>query len=76
MVLQVPKLSERQKWPSSDWKEELPTRALQHLAQLEQQLDKIRKERDQKQCQLDSLEQVRDRGEGGSAVSCMVRWET
>lgn len=30
----------------------------QHLDQLEQQVDKLKKERDQKQCQLDSLDQV------------------
>jgi hypothetical protein len=42
----------------SNWKEEMPPKALQQLNQLEQQLDKLRREKDQKQCQLDSLEQV------------------
>ena len=58
ITLQLPK------WTSSDWKEELSAKAQQHMGQLEQQAEKWRKERDQKQCQLDSLEQVRSR-EGG-----------
>lgn len=58
ITLQLPK------WTSSDWKEELSAKAQQHMGQLEQQVEKWRKERDQKQCQLDSLEQVRSR-EGG-----------
>ena len=53
-------MGERQKWTSADWKEDLSTKAQQHLGQLEQQVEKLRKERDQKQCQLDSLEQVRN----------------
>ncbi|XP_070181479.1 centromere protein F-like [Littorina saxatilis] len=61
--IQVPKMNDRQMndrqtWSGMDWKEQLPPKALQHLGQLEQQLDKMRRERDQKQCQLDSLDQA------------------
>jgi centromere protein F len=44
-------------WAASEWKDGLPTRALQKIEDLEQQLDKLKRERQQKQCQMDSLEQ-------------------
>lgn len=39
-----------------EWKEGLPTRALQKIQELEGQLDKLKKEKQQRQFQLDSLE--------------------
>ena len=45
-------------WAVSEWKDGLPSRALQKIEELEQQLEKLKRERLQKQCQLDTLEQV------------------
>lgn len=41
-----------------DWKEGLPTRALQKIQELEGQLDKLKKERQQRQFPLETLEAV------------------
>ncbi|XP_069624602.1 centromere protein F isoform X2 [Ranitomeya imitator] len=43
-------------WVVEEWKEGLPTRSLQKIQELESQLDKMKKERQQRQLQLDSLE--------------------
>lgn len=43
-------------WALEEWKEGLPTRALQKIQELEGQLDKLKKERQQKQFQLEALE--------------------
>ncbi|KAL8619786.1 hypothetical protein ACOMHN_025872 [Nucella lapillus] len=43
-------------WAADEWKDGLPPQALQKIMQLEAQLDKFKKDRDQKQCQLESLE--------------------
>lgn len=43
-------------WALEEWKEGLPTRALQKIQELEGQLDKLKKEKQQRQFQLDSLE--------------------
>ncbi|XP_023597474.1 centromere protein F isoform X2 [Trichechus manatus latirostris] len=43
-------------WAVEEWKEGLPTRALQKIQELEGQLDKLKKERQQRQFQLDTLE--------------------
>ncbi|XP_034369551.1 centromere protein F [Arvicanthis niloticus] len=43
-------------WALEEWKEGLPTRALQKIQDLEGQLDKLKKEKQQRQFQLDSLE--------------------
>nr|XP_033792569.1 centromere protein F isoform X2 [Geotrypetes seraphini] len=43
-------------WAAEAWKEGLPTKALQKIEELEKQLDKLKKERQQKQFQLESLE--------------------
>uniref|UniRef100_A0A671F3K4 Centromere protein F n=1 Tax=Rhinolophus ferrumequinum TaxID=59479 RepID=A0A671F3K4_RHIFE len=43
-------------WALEEWKEGLPTRALQKIQELEGQLDKLKKERQQRQFQLESLE--------------------
>lgn len=43
-------------WAVEEWKEGLSTRALQKIQELESQLDKLKKERQQRQFQLDSLE--------------------
>ena len=45
-------------WAADEWKDGLPPQALQKISQLETQLDKFKKDRDQKQCQLESLEIV------------------
>uniref|UniRef100_G1RW78 Centromere protein F n=1 Tax=Nomascus leucogenys TaxID=61853 RepID=G1RW78_NOMLE len=45
-------------WALEEWKEGLPTRALQKIQELEGQLDKLKKEKQQRQFQLDSLEAV------------------
>ena len=42
----------------ADWKEGLPTRALQKIQELEGQLEKLKKERQQRQFQLETLEAV------------------
>lgn len=39
-------------WALEEWKEGLPTRALQKIQELEGQLDKLKKERQQRQFQL------------------------
>ncbi|XP_075386458.1 centromere protein F [Tenrec ecaudatus] len=43
-------------WVLEEWKEGLPTRALQKIQELEGQLDKLKKERQQRQFQLETLE--------------------
>ncbi|XP_075123178.1 centromere protein F [Leptodactylus fuscus] len=43
-------------WVVEEWKEGLPTKTLQKIQELESQLDKLKKERQQKQFQLESLE--------------------
>ena len=45
-------------WAASEWKDGLPARALQKITEYEGQLERLKKERQQKQFQLDSLEQV------------------
>ncbi|KAM4770864.1 centromere protein F [Rhinophrynus dorsalis] len=43
-------------WVVEEWKEGLPTKTLQKIQELESQLDKLKKERQQRQLQLESLE--------------------
>ncbi|XP_067901141.1 centromere protein F isoform X3 [Heterodontus francisci] len=43
-------------WAVEEWKEGLPTKALQKIQEIETQLDKLKKERQQRQFQLESLE--------------------
>lgn len=43
-------------WAVEEWKDGLPGKALQKIQEMEVQLDKLKKERTQKQFQLDSLE--------------------
>uniref|UniRef100_A0A3P9P0P9 Centromere protein Cenp-F N-terminal domain-containing protein n=1 Tax=Poecilia reticulata TaxID=8081 RepID=A0A3P9P0P9_POERE len=43
-------------WAVEEWKDGLPGKALQKIQEMEIQLDKLKKERTQKQFQLDSLE--------------------
>ncbi|XP_062892216.1 centromere protein F-like isoform X1 [Mobula hypostoma] len=43
-------------WALEEWKSGLPSRAVQKIAEYESQLEKLKKERQQKQLQLDSLE--------------------
>lgn len=43
-------------WAVEEWKDGLPGKALQKIQEIEGQLDKLKKERQQKQFQLDSLE--------------------
>ncbi|KAG8504448.1 Centromere protein F [Galemys pyrenaicus] len=45
-------------WAVEEWKEGLPTRALQKIQELEGQLDKLKKEKQQRQFQLETLEAV------------------
>ncbi len=43
-------------WAVEEWKDGLPGKALQKIQEIEGQLDKLKKERQQKQFQLDSIE--------------------
>lgn len=43
-------------WAVEEWKDGLPGKALQKIQEIEGQLDKLKKERQQKQFQMDSLE--------------------
>lgn len=43
-------------WAVEEWKDGLPGKALQKIQEMEAQLDKLKKERTQKQFQVDSLE--------------------
>ncbi|XP_038667522.1 centromere protein F isoform X2 [Scyliorhinus canicula] len=43
-------------WAMEEWKQGLPTKALQKIQEIETQLDKLKKERQQRQFQLESLE--------------------
>ena len=45
-------------WAVSEWKDGLPGRALQKIDEMEKQLDRLNKERQQKQYQMDSIQQV------------------
>lgn len=45
-------------WAASEWKDGLSARALQKVAEMEGQLERLKKEKQQKQFQFDSLEQV------------------
>uniref|UniRef100_A0A3B3ZD08 Centromere protein Cenp-F N-terminal domain-containing protein n=1 Tax=Periophthalmus magnuspinnatus TaxID=409849 RepID=A0A3B3ZD08_9GOBI len=43
-------------WAVEEWKDGLPGKALQRIQEMEVQLDKLKKERSQKQFQMESLE--------------------
>lgn len=43
-------------WAVEEWKDGLPGKALQKIQEMEVHLDKLKKERTQKQFQVDSLE--------------------
>ncbi|XP_063001752.1 centromere protein F-like [Elgaria multicarinata webbii] len=43
-------------WPGEEWKVGLPARALRAITEVEQRLERLQKERQQKQVQLDTLE--------------------
>ncbi|XP_072840444.2 centromere protein F [Pogona vitticeps] len=45
-------------WPGEEWKVGLPPPALRAIAEVEQRLERVQKERQQKQVQLDTLEAV------------------
>ena len=45
-------------WAADEWKDGLPQKALIKINLMEGQLDKLKKDRDQKQFQIESLEQV------------------
>ncbi|XP_060614393.2 centromere protein F-like [Anolis sagrei] len=45
-------------WPGEEWKVGLPAQALKAIAEVEQRLERLQKERQQKQVQLDTLEAV------------------
>lgn len=45
-------------WAVEEWKDGLPGKALQRIQEMEGQLDKLKKERSQKQFQMESLEAV------------------
>ena len=47
-------------WSSGNWKDGLSSVVQKNIAQLEAQAEKLKREKDQKQFQLESLEQVRD----------------
>ncbi|XP_055957032.1 centromere protein F [Patella vulgata] len=44
-------------WAVDEWKDGLPAKALQKIGQLESQLERLKREKDQKQFQFESLEQ-------------------
>ncbi|TRY88298.1 hypothetical protein DNTS_016692 [Danionella cerebrum] len=48
--------SGKMSWAVEEWKDGLPAKALQKIQEIEVQLDKLKKERQQKQFQMDSLE--------------------
>lgn len=50
--------SETSSWSSGNWQDGLSSAASKHISQLETQADRLKKEKDQKQFQLESLEQV------------------
>lgn len=43
-------------WVVEEWKEGLPTKVLQKIQEIELQLDKLKKERQQRQFQVEALE--------------------
>ena len=45
-------------WAANEWKDGLPHRALQKIAEYEGQLERFKKELSQKEFQLDGLKQV------------------
>lgn len=45
-------------WAANEWKDGLPPRALQKIAENEKQLERLKKELHQKEFQLDSLKQA------------------
>lgn len=45
-------------WAADEWKDGLPPAALQKISQIEAQFERLKKDRDQKQCQLESIEVV------------------
>ncbi|XP_060110474.1 centromere protein F-like [Heteronotia binoei] len=45
-------------WPAEEWKVGLPVQALRAIAEVEQRLERLQKERQQKQVQLDTLEAI------------------
>lgn len=59
-------------WAVEEWKDGLPGKALQKIQEMEVQLDKLKKERTQKQFQLDSLEAALQKQK--QKVSVNVEW--
>ena len=57
-------------WVVEEWKEGLPTRALQKIQELEGQLEKLKKERQQRQFQLETLEAVLQKQKQKVALKC------
>ena len=60
-----------------EWKDGLPGKALQKIQEMESQLDKLKKDRNQKQFQLDSLEATLQKQKQKVSVQeeCIVnRW--
>ena len=57
-------------WALEEWKEGLPTRALQKIQELEGQLDKLKKERQQRQFQLETLEAALQKQKQKVALKC------
>ena len=45
-------------WAANEWKDGLPHRALQKIGEMEKTVEKMQKERQQRQFQMDSIEQV------------------
>ena len=45
-------------WAADEWKADLPHQALRKITEIETQNEKLKKEREQKQYQIESLEQV------------------
>lgn len=57
-------------WALEEWKEGLPTRALQKIQELEGQLDKLKKERQQRQFQLETLEAALQKQKQKVSLKC------
>ena len=54
----MPFVIQTMSWVVNEWKDGLPARALQKIEEMEKQVERLNKERQQRQFQLDSLQQV------------------
>lgn len=70
----LPRCRESMSWADGEWKVGLPGGALLKIDSLEQQLDRMQKERQQRQMQLDTLQQTLDKQRRKVGMAASPHW--